>query len=89
MSRTIVTVTLTVDHVVLQADVPVGATLEEFLIEAGYVSKGPLASAHRLLDRGLELAVRHQRAELTSDVPSAWCREVPALVADRLVETAV
>lgn len=81
-----VSICMNVDEAVLSAEVPLGATLGDFLRAAGCESiEGPLTDGARLLSLDLELAFRHRGAELSSHLPAELTREIPALVADELL----
>jgi hypothetical protein len=80
---------MTVDNVVLSAQVPLGATLAEFLQAAG------LSEAQRLLTDGvralspeLELGHRFAGSTLLTEVPPALLHETPALLLEELLVVA-
>lgn len=83
-------IVLEVDSIVTSAEVPMGASLYQFLSQAG-VSLEPealLFDGKRVLVARLEMAVRHQGAKLQTTIPSEYLREVRALTPELLLVNA-
>lgn len=75
-----------VDNVILEASVPLSATLRQFLQAAGHsVEASSLTDGRRLVSLDLELAHRHRDAELYSELPADLTGETPALLVDELL----
>jgi hypothetical protein len=82
-----ISMSLSLDNVVLSAQAGLGCTLSQFLILAGYPEpERPLTDGIRVLSPALELAHRWREARLSSSVPCEMLAETPALlVADLLI----
>lgn len=77
---------MTIDGTVLKAEVPLAATLRQFLTVAGHpLSEAALSDGRRLVSLDLELAHRWRGATLTGKATDAMTLETPALVADSLL----
>lgn len=86
MSRSVV---LTVDNIALEAEVPLAATLRQFLVEAkGPAGEAMLTDGIRALSPDLELAHRFQGATLSTQVPETMLIETTNLLVDELLVAA-
>lgn len=77
---------LTIDNVVLSAEVPLGATLAQFLQTAGFAcEQQTLTNGTRALSPDLELAHRFREANLSTEVSSEMLEETPSLLVEELL----
>ncbi len=80
-------ITIEVDSQVYSAEVPMGATLRQFLKNVG-VELEPealLFDGQRVLSAHLEMAFRHQSGKLRTEIPQEFLREVAALTPESLM----
>ena len=83
-------IVLEVDSTVTSAQVPMGASLHQFLSQAGVPiePEALLFDGQRVLVARLEMAFRHQGAKLQTVIPSEYLREVDALTPELLLVNA-
>lgn len=80
------TICMSVDNGVLEASVPLSATLRQFLQAAGYpTDASSLTDGRRLISLDLELAHRYRDAQLRTELPAHLTAETSALLVDDLL----
>ena len=80
-------VTIEIDSHLYTAELPIGATLRQFLsqIELELSDGALLCDGRRVMVPHLEMAFRHHEARLTTEIPQELMREVAALTPSSLL----
>jgi hypothetical protein len=82
--------TIEVDANLYTAEVPMGATLGQFLNQVGLELSAEtlLCDGYRVMAPSLELAFRHHGARLLTEIPREFVQEVHALTPESLLVSA-